>query len=356
MFINRKRGVYLGEDVVIPPVPSKKKKKLEEGFIKTDEELPTFDEHELKGAKETEITEKIKQTTKDYTQLPYDVVHKIIRATCLVALVIWFVLIIFLSVLTKSDLFNTLIGLAPVLLTIITTYILVDKYHMESGFLLVFPIIYTGLLFMLGTGNVISGIDYRNLTTLNLIFGLLFEVVIIMHYGILRRQRRTKVKEVKKEEKKKIIIKLDDEEGLKTFVSSIEDKSKAINAAIGRVYSVRHGGTEPVRKKIKIDAAHYNEFNELKHEKPHHRKPIAIKLLRKIKERLEVFQQPEKDVFDKDDLESFLKLDKNPDGNDKIINVLIKNDKDPIKAYYDGAINFCNDALEQLEKEEHKKK
>ena len=201
MFINRKRGVYLGEDVVIPPVPSKKKKKLEEGFIKTDEELPTFDEHELKGAKETEITEKIKQTTKDYTQLPYDVVHKIIRATCLVALVIWFVLIIFLSILTKSDPFNTLIGLSPVLLTIITTYILVDKYHMESGFLLVFPIIYTGLLFMLGTGNVISGIDYRNLTTLNLIFGLLFEVVIIMHYGILRRQRRTKVKEVKKEEK-----------------------------------------------------------------------------------------------------------------------------------------------------------
>ena len=132
------------EDVVIPPVPSKKKKKLEEGFIKTDEELPAFDEHELKGAKEAEITETTKTTkiTKDSSRLPFEVVHKIIRATCLVALVAWFVLIIFLSVITKSDPFNTLIGLSPVLLTIITVYILVDKYHMESGFLFVFPLIY----------------------------------------------------------------------------------------------------------------------------------------------------------------------------------------------------------------------
>lgn len=347
----------MGEDVVIPPVPSKKQKKLEEGFIKTDEELPAFDDHELKGAKKAEITEttKTKQITRDHTRLPFEVVHKIIRATCLVALVAWFVLIVFLSVITKSDPFNTLIGLSPVLLTIITVYILVDKYHMESGFLLVFPLIYTGLLYMLGRGGMLPGINYTTLSSFNIIFGLIFVSVLIMHYTIMRRQRKVKHKEVKKEEKKKIIIRLDDEEGLKTFVSSIEDKSKAINAAIGRVYSVRHGGTEPLRKKIKIDAAHYNEFNELKHEKPHHRKPIAIKLVRKIKERLELFQSHENEVFDKDDIESLLKLKHDPLGRDKVINVLINNDKDPIKAYYEGAMNFCNDALEQLEKEEAKK-
>ena len=179
---------------------------------------------------------------------------------------------------------------------------------------------------------------------------MLFEAVVIIHYSFLRRHRKVKKVEKKKEEKKKLVIKLDDETGLKSFVSSIEDKAKAINAAIGRVYSVKRGGAEPLRKKIKIDAAHYNEINELKKEKPAKRREIAIKLLRKIRERLELLQKPENEVFDKDDTTNLLNLNRNPNGKDKVIDVLVRNDKDPVKAYYEGALEFCNDALKELEK------
>ncbi len=330
------------EKGVIPPVHSEEKKDLEQEFLKIQEELPGFKEHELEE-------KDVKQAKPTHEELPFELVHRIIRATCLVALVVWFVLIVFLSIITLSNPFNTLVGLSPVLLTIIITYILVDKYHLESGFLMIFPFIFTGILFMLGAGNLLNGIDYKTLSSVNIIFGLLFVMAVIVHYGILRK--KIKVKEVKEKKEQKLIIKLDDEAGIKSFVSSIEDKSKAINAAIGRVYSVRRGGTEPLRKKIKIDAAHYNEFNELKNEKPEKRNELAVNLLRKIKERLELLQKPEKDVFDTEDFASLLNLDRNPDGKDKIIDVLVKNDKDPVKAYYDGALEFCNDAIEELEKE-----
>ena len=336
------------EDSAIPPSLSGEKERLEKGFLKPEEELPAFEEHELVEGR------KVKQ---DYEQLPFEVVHRIIRATCLVALVVWFVLIIFLSIITISDPFDTLIGLSPVLLTIIITYILVDKYHMESGFLMVFPFIFTGILFVLGEASLLNGMDYRTLSSVNIIFGLLFEMIIIIHYSILRRKRRIKARGVKEKEgkkEKKLVIRLDDETGLKSFVSSIEDKSKAINAAIGRVYSIRHGGTETLRKKIKIDAMHYNEFNQLKDEKPGKRKELAINLLRKIRDRLELLQKPEKEVFDGEELTGLLNLNRNPKGTDKVLDVLIRNDKDPVKAYYDGALEFCNDAIKQLEKEEKK--
>jgi len=336
---------------VIPPVPYEEKRSLEEGFLKTKEELPAFEEHEI-----TEKTETITETKK-FHQLPEEVIHKIIRTTCLIALILWFVLIIILSLITASNPFDALVGLSPVFLTIIVTYILVDKYHIESGILLVFPFVFTGILFMLGLAGLLGGIDYRVLSTVNIVFGLLFEIVIVMHYSTLRQRRRIKEKKVEKTEKKeKLVIKLDDEEGVKTFVSSIEDKSKAINAVIGRVYSVRHGGSEPLRKKIKVDAAHYNEFGEIKEQPPAMRKTIAVQLLKKIREKLELLDRHENEVFTKDELLGLLNLERDRIGRDKIINVLVTNDKDPVKAYYESALNFCNDAINQLEGEQEKNK
>ena len=340
------------EDSAKPSSPSEEEG-LEKGFLKTEAELPAFEEQELLGEKRAE--DKAEQ---GYEQLPFSVVHKIIRATCLVALVVWFILIVILSIITKSDPFYTLLGLSPVLMTIIITYILVDKYHLESGFLMVFPFIFTGILFVLGEAHLLNGMDYRTLSSVNIIFGLLFEMIIIIHYAILRRKRRIKASGLEEQEdnkEKKPVIKLDDENGLKSFISSIEDKLKAINAAIGRVYSIRHGGTESLRKKIKVDALHYNEFNQLRDEPPENRREIAVRLLRKIRDRLELLQKPEKEVFDKDELSSLLNITRDPQGKDKVIDVIIRNDKDPVKAYYDGALEFCNTAIKRLEEENKKR-
>jgi len=353
---------------VIPPAPSDKDKEsdeqdkkgfdsdkgsdLEKGFIRPDQDLPGFEEHELGGKNRAdEPSEKHELSGEDKGPeggiggLSFDVVHKIIRVTCLISLIVWFIIIISLSIITRSDPFNTLVGLSPVLLTIIVTYILVDKYHLESGFLMVFPLIFTAILFVLGVAGLLKSIDYKTLSSVNIIFGLLFEAAIIIHYSMLRHHKKHE-KEAPPENKQ--FISLETEEGVKTFVSSIEDKSKAINAAIGRVYSVRRGGSQQIRKKLKIDAEHYNEFNQLREQEPDKRKITAVRLLNKIKDRLELLQKPEKEVFDKDDLEGLLNLKRDDKGKDKIIDVLINNDKDPIKAYYEGALEFCDNALKQL--------
>ena len=43
-------------------------------------------------------------------------------------------------------------------------------------------------------------------------------------------------------------------------------------------------------------------------------------------------------------------IKRNPEGKDKIIDVLVKNDKDPVEIYYDSALEFCNKAKAALKK------
>jgi hypothetical protein len=407
-YVTCKRGGFLlreveDEDVVIPPVPSKNRKlsgrtdsnhganqkPLHEHYHEPEElastsvsvnyELPAFDEQELGVSHDGELQEELEQQKNEeekpaYVQYSYDLAHKVIRASCLIALIAWFVIIVFLSIITDSSPFNTLIGLSPVMLTIIVTYIIVDKYHLESGFLMIFPLIFTGILFMLGLAHVFDNpltnepvIKYQLLSSVNIIFGLLFEAAVLVQYSLLRKKKKVEEKKEPEETKeiikeiiletpeiRKTIVQLDDDQGLQKFVSSIEDKAKAINATIGRVYSVKHGGSENLRKKIKIDAEHYNEFNELKNEKPDKRRIPAIRLLRKIKERLELLQKPENEVFEPGELSELTNIERNKNGKEDIIDVLMKNDKDPVSAYYQGALDFCDEALKDLLEEKEK--
>jgi hypothetical protein len=374
-FKSAKKGCILLDDIIIPPVPSRKNKhenKPADSNVSINYELPAFEEHELGVGRDEELEKELEHQVEpdeakpEYAQLPFEVVHKVIRATCLIALVAWFVLIVLLSIKLGEPLFYILIGLSPVILTIIVTYILVDKYHLESGFLMVFPIIFTGIFLVLGMSFYKdAGLHYMIPTSIDIIFGLLFEVAVLVQYSLLRRQRKIKRKEepeevkeviLEKPEIKKTIVQLEDDEGVKSFVSSIEDKAKAINAVIGRVYSVKHGGSDELRKEIRIDAEHYNEFSELKDEKPDLRKPAATRLLRKIKERLELLQHPEVELFGKKELASLINLQREPEGRDAIIDVLMKNDKDPVSAYYQGALDFCDEALKELENTEDNSK
>jgi hypothetical protein len=212
---------------------------------------------------------------------------------------------------------------------------------------MVFPFIFTGILLMLGFANMLPGMDFMTLASVNVVFGLLFEASIVAHHGILKHVNSKSDEKTETEVEKKIVVKLDDE-GIKHFVSSIEDKAKAINAVIGRVYNVRRGGTEGIRKKIRIDSENYNEINELKNQPREKRRVLAIELLRKIKDKLDSLAEPERIVFDKHELKNLISLEHDLNGNDRVLDVLIKNDKDPVKSYYDGAVEFCDDALDEL--------
>lgn len=328
-------------DVIIPPVPHDRRRNLDNSLLQ-HQELPTFEEIEITRHREAEKRDALEKEAIDYERI-----HKTIRSSCIFALVIWFCIIVLLSIMLEENPFNILIGLSPVLLTIIVTHILVDKYHLESGFLMVFPFIFTGIMLMLGIAGMLpEGMEYFLLASVNIIFGVLFEASIVAHHGIIKKRLGDDAKP--KEEERKLIVRLNDDEGLRQFVSSIEDKAKAINAVIGRVYSVKHGGTEPMRKKIRIDPENYNEINNLKEQPQEKRRVIAIEMLRKIKDKLDLFVKPERLVFDKHEIKGIINIERNPDGENKILDILIKNDKDPVKSYYDGAVEFCDDALDDL--------
>ncbi|MBN2142375.1 hypothetical protein JW711_03515 [Candidatus Woesearchaeota archaeon] len=343
---------------------------------------PLHSSHTATHEKTVEKTVETETHQEDEVEI---IVDKVLKVTCVIALILWFIGVIVLSLITDSGPFYTFLGFSPALLTIVVTYVLVDKYHMESGFLMVFPFIFTGLFLVLGLAKLLGPLDYLTLSTINIVIGLLFEAILVLQHAFVRheharskeveetttREREHETSETESKvpvEKKEIVIikekaapapkpkpaskpkvaVLDTEDDVKKFVASIEDKAKAINAVIGRVYSVRRGGTESMRKKIRVDAEHYNEFTELKDETPARRKAAAVRLLKKIQDTLLVSTKKESEVFDLNDLTGLLKLDRDPYGNDKIIDVLAKNDSDPVKNFHEGALQFCEEALSDL--------
>jgi len=128
---------------------------------------------------------------------------------------------------------------------------------------------------------------------------------------------------------------------------SIEDKCKAINSAIGRVYSNPNGGSEEARDAIRIPSELYNAFSDIKREAPVARKRDFFSIIEMIYEKLKALDQRELDLFILSDEEK-KKIKRDPDGKDTIIQVLARNDKDPVKEYHQQAKSICISLLDYL--------
>jgi hypothetical protein len=193
-----------------------------------------------------------------------------------------------------------------------------------------------------------SGLDVGTVLVMN---GLLMAVALtILHSSFAHEQPVHEHTVIHQEQKEHVVHHVHHHEAPKEIdevIHSIEDKVKALNFVIGRVYSVYHGGTDQLRNKLRIDKTWYDDFNQIDRTDIDKRKHEAIVLLQKIKARLDLLQRTEKDVLG-NELAQLKNIQHDPAGNDKIITVLVKNDKDPVQRYYDGAMSFCEDALKIL--------
>lgn len=269
----------------------------------------------------------------------------------LFAIIILLFIIVFTSINTQAPLFLVLLGFSPTMLTIIFGIIIYEEMTKNRILLWFIPFLLAGLFFYVLTSQefLAYNIKVKTLTGLNIFFSVAYLAIFTFYYRLLYKERKNR------EHKGAVRAVVEHTpRTISEYVASIEDKSKALNFVIGRVYSVHKGGTKTMREKIMVSPELYNEFSDIMQEKQNideiNNKDKLIKavyMANKIEERLKEMLKTENEVFGNSQ-NNLKNLDRNPTGTDRIIDVLIKNDKDPVESYYKGALEFCRKLKEKL--------
>lgn len=265
-----------------------------------------------------------------------------------------FVVFLFLlcGIVTNANPAAVLLAFFPALVFGIVLILLVETDHFHPAYnwlVLVMLLVIGAIIYFAVPSPIVQGLDTGTVLVMNAIIMSIALFIIQSSYVHEKPVLEHKIAELIEQEKpvQHTHIHIEQPQAITDVVQSIEDKIKALNFVIGRVYSVYHGGTDRMRNKIRIDKAWYDDFNQIPEADIEKRKHEAIVLLEKIKERLHLLQKTERDVFG-DEVANLKNI--HHDAKQKIIDVLIKNDKDPAQQYYDGALNYCDEALKTLKK------
>jgi len=262
--------------------------------------------------------------------------------------------VFFIAFATRADPIIVAVSFLPALLSVIFFVPYIDR---NPSRLLLFGLpLLLSAVFMLIVDNGIIGflsqVDYGGVGILNMILGLFYALVILLFLS----RASTKPKEAKpgKEHpktivEKEVIVKEVPKEvhheppkDIKSYIQSIEDKAKALNFAIGRVYSKKHGAKPELRKSLQVDREWYNQVSDME------ANPAELRILiQKIIVKLQSLTKTEAELLGGSH-NSLKNIERSSAGMDRVIDVVIRNDKDPVQAYYEGAIDFCNKLLQEL--------
>ena len=247
-------------------------------------------------------------------------------------------LILLSSVWTNSPVILTFIGFLALLVSILLLFITIEQGFKDVVYWFI-PFL-TSFVF-LALGSLINPLlqfqlNVGALSVVNLVFGLVMVLGLIIIEGKGLFEQKSTVQD-------DITI----EQELGEYLHSIEDKCKALNFVIGRVYRKSNGGSDSMRAKLRIDSEWYNQFNSFTKDIDENRLE-ALAVLDLIHERLSLFVKKEKDVFEEQEIKSLKHLARNKEGEEKIIDILIKNDQDPVESYYVGAVDATRKLIEAL--------
>ncbi|MFP4119189.1 MAG: hypothetical protein ACLFTH_03990 [Candidatus Woesearchaeota archaeon] len=233
------------------------------------------------------------------------------------------------------QLFLVLVGFFPSVLTIIISLVIHEEFSQQKKALWLIPLFILIAFYLLGSSGLplLEAFDIEVLTGLNFLLSLLY---VLMVFGVLK-----KTTSHKPHDKQKQMLKRERRpQTIEEYVTSIEDKSKAINFAIGRIYSKYHGGTKEMREQIRISPDWYNEFSSIGIGSQTVDYTELSEIIGKFEKHFKTFEKTEKEVFGRD-VDRLKDLIRDPKGNDRIIDVIEHNDKDPVKSYFEGAKDFC---------------
>lgn len=255
-------------------------------------------------------------------------------------LLLMILMVLIISAIGDHKIFYVLVGFLPVILVIMISMMIHEQYAKQKAILWLIPIIIIVAFYFIGSSipSFTAQFDIDVLTGINFIFSVVYVLIVFSVF----------MKDFKKEiiKKEKLAVK-EEKKSLQEYIHSIEDKSKALNFAIGRVYNKYHGGTNELRDKLRIPAEWYNEFsligvgtNKIDYDK-------LNDIITKFELQLKNFEKTEYEVF-KDKSNSLKNLIRDVKGTDIVIDVLDHNDKDPVSSYYKGAVEFCTKIKEEI--------
>lgn len=260
----------------------------------------------------------------------------------LFSLLILLAIIVITAVSVDSPLIFVVVGFLPAIVTVVLSIVYYEESFSHKLTIWFIPLIVAASFFVIGTNYsyMNHNMDVGTLTSINVIFSLIY-------LGVFFSLIKISKKPLKQRPQKVVIEK--PELNIQEYIASIEDKSKALNFVIGRTYNKYHGGSLELRKSINLKAEWYNELSEALQNEEKSDNLRLFMIIENIEKHLGRLKMRERDVFSPKQLESLKNLDRDLDGNDNILDVLIKNDADPVELYFKGIQEFCDTIRKELE-------
>ncbi len=259
-------------------------------------------------------------------------------------LIVLFILLV--AGIGNHNIFVVLIGFFPAIVTVIISLLIHEQFANKNAYIWLIPIIVSIGFYLIGvSSSVFKDFDIEVLTGVNFIIALIYVMIVFMVFKKPKKELKTET--IHQEQQ---IFEVPETKTLEEYIHSIEDKSKALNFVIGRVYSKFHGGNNIIREKLRIPSEWYNEFSLIGLDGGDIDKDTLMEIITKFELQLAKFEKTEFEVF-KNKSTELKNLIRNPDGTDTIINVMDHNDKDPVRSYYEGATEFCKKIREEIEKD-----
>lgn len=294
---------------------------------------------------------------------------EIARKLIIVSSVFFIISIVFLSIVTDTRVSLVFLGMTPLLVYTITFFIMYIYRQLSHPVVWILPVLFPLLYLIMWNSNqiaLISGMDGPIIAVLNILFCYGLNA---LYFLVYKKKRKKIVSKTNKDQKRydewmkyyhesaryhmgeaqKLRHQLEsykreleiNKNNFSVKLRGIEDKCKALNFVIGRVYSDKNNGNASIRDKLKIDRELYNSFSTIKANFEEKHAKHLLDVLTKIYLKLTTLEMTEEKVFGKEIHEEL-------DRDLKIIEILDKLDKDPVMESFDEAKEVCVSVIKFL--------
>ncbi len=271
----------------------------------------------------------------------------------ILSIVFFIIFVMILQLSTSVSLFLIVLGFSPTIISCLLVICLVETSQRRIlDFSWFFPVIFAIAFYVIGTRGepwLFRGFDVPVLTALNTLLSVVFISFLHLTGTSGRRIKHKAIHRTMTPIPDKNIHPLFRSADIQTYIQSIEDKCKALNFAVGRVYSDKRGGSPELRNLIKINKEYYNAFSNIGSFSDAKTMSMVLELIRGITNALLLLNKTEHEVFG-GRMHHLKNIQRDHYGNERILDVLIKNDEDPVQTYFDSALQFCAKATEELMK------